>query len=377
MTDLDGFSADQFLALIAGEGKVTFQTFDESPRKRGALTKVMHGYLSDHRRTLDGLNQEGAGVFFMVNAGDGRGRRASNVTAVRALFVDLDGSPLEPVLAFPMKPHLVVETSPKRYQAFWSVDGVAPEDFTILQSNIASMFDGDPVVKDLPRVMRLPGFLHNKREPFLSRVLALNDLPKYNRADVGDAFGMELRIPTRSAPKLVALDEFIPQGQRNATLFGLARGLVNKGFAFDEALSRIQQVNANRCRPILCATEVDALVESAYSHPAAGSLNLPLAIFDSAEYRGLSHAARTITALAYRRFNGQNNGNIALPFSEFRVEFKREQTFYNARREAVNSGLLRRVRKARYHVRGGREPDLYEVSMTPPSVVIHKRSACN
>ena len=42
------------------------------------------------------------------------------------------------------------------------------DEFKERQVLLAEMFDGDPKVCDLPRVMRLPGFLHQKGEPFLS-----------------------------------------------------------------------------------------------------------------------------------------------------------------------------------------------------------------
>jgi hypothetical protein len=48
------------------------------------------------------LNREGAGVFVTVNETDLKGRTAKNITSVRAVFVDLDGAPLEPV-RIPMK----------------------------------------------------------------------------------------------------------------------------------------------------------------------------------------------------------------------------------------------------------------------------------
>ena len=48
----------------------------------------------DHVR----LNRAGAAVCVTVNATDGRGRSRENVTGVGAVFVDLDGAPLEPVL---------------------------------------------------------------------------------------------------------------------------------------------------------------------------------------------------------------------------------------------------------------------------------------
>ena len=111
--------AGRFLAQLAPDGLVTYQTFDDSPSKRPSLAKIQHGSLDRHADELSRLNQAGAGIFHMVNAGDGRGRCAENVARVRALFVDLDGPPLEPVLASEAAPHLVVESSPGRWHCYW------------------------------------------------------------------------------------------------------------------------------------------------------------------------------------------------------------------------------------------------------------------
>lgn len=370
--------ASILLALLHGDARTTFQTFDESHMKRGSLTRVLDGSLEQHREVLNSINQEGAGIFFMVNLGDGKGRATRNVRQVRAIFVDLDGAPLEPVLAGPLAPHATVETSPGRFHAYWAVESVALSEFAPLQRSLAQRFNGDRKVTDLPRVMRLPGFEHRKGLPFFTKLLSISEgRAPYSRDEVVEAFGFSGPLAKGEAPKLVTLGEAISEGVRNDTLFKLARSLVNKGFASEEVLKRIQRVNAERCAPPLCATEVDAIVASACSFGAAGYLNLPLAVFDSDEYRSLSHAARTVTAMAYRRFNGQNNGNIALPFDDFRKEFSRSQSFYKAREEAVRSGLLKVTRKRQYHQRGGREPDLYEVVMKPPGVPNQKRSAFN
>lgn len=370
-----GSEAAALLALLHGGARTTFQTFDESHLKRRSLTRILDGSLEQHGEMLQALNQEGAGVFFMVNLGDGKGRASGNVRQVRAIFVDLDGAPLEPVLAGPLAPHATIESSSGRYHAYWAVEAVPLPEFTPLQRSLAQRFGGDSKVTDLPRVMRLPGFEHRKGSPFLTKLLSISEnLTAYHRDEVVAAFGLcGPQGAGERIPKLVTLDEVIPKGARNDTLFRLARGLVNKGFGSGEVLKRIQRVNAERCAPPLCATEVDAIVSSASSFGAAGYLSLPLAVFDSEAYRGLSHAARTVTAMAYRRFNGQNNGNISLPFDDFSKEFSRSQSFYKAREEAVQSGLIRVTRERRYHKRGGREPNLYEVVMKPPTVLNQKR----
>jgi hypothetical protein len=64
-----------------------------------------------------------------------------------------------------LKPQMIVATSPYHYHAYWLVDGLALDDFEAVQRDIARRFGGDPNVCDLPRVMRLPGFFHNKNSP--------------------------------------------------------------------------------------------------------------------------------------------------------------------------------------------------------------------
>lgn len=113
----------------------------------------------------------GAGIFVMINRGDGMGRRAENVIGVRAHFVDLDGAPLKPVLEAPLRPNIIVETSPGRYHVYWIVDGIGLQEFWYFQRELARRFGGDPKVKDLPRVMRVPGFFHLKEAPFLVRII--------------------------------------------------------------------------------------------------------------------------------------------------------------------------------------------------------------
>lgn len=170
LPDLD--QAQSYLNLLAPNEPVTFQTIDDNKsRKDRKLARILHGTLEQHARELFNLNLAGAGIFVMVNRGDLKGRRGANVQSVRALFVDLDGSPLDPVLEAPLKPDIIVETSPQRYQALWIVDGIALEEFTFWQQQLAARFGGDPEICDLPRVSRIPGFFHRKGEPFLVRLL--------------------------------------------------------------------------------------------------------------------------------------------------------------------------------------------------------------
>lgn len=177
MPQCDLNEAQRFLNLLA-LGAQTFQTFDDSPQKRKTLNRVFHGTLDAYKATLLDLNAQGAGIFVMVNRGDGivhpgcnTCRTKKSVVAVRALFVDLDGAPLQPLQDAAVPPHVIVESSPGRYHGYWFAVPCPLDAFTPTQIALAQRFGGDDSASDLPRVMRLPGFIHRKGEPFLTRIL--------------------------------------------------------------------------------------------------------------------------------------------------------------------------------------------------------------
>jgi hypothetical protein len=157
-----------------------FRTFDDNAeRDDPKLTRVFYGPLAQYADELKYLNDRGAGVFVTVNETDGKGRKAENIIRARAQFADLDGAPLEPVLQNTVKPHIIVETSPKRFHPYWLVKDMPLGDFTSVQKAIIKRFNSDPAIHDLPRVMRLSAFYHRKREPFLVRIISTTDAPPY------------------------------------------------------------------------------------------------------------------------------------------------------------------------------------------------------
>lgn len=179
--DLD--MAEAFLNALDPGGTFTFQTFDDDKkRKDRSLAQVFHGPLSMHAKALETLQQRGTGVFVMVNEGDGityEGNKTcrckANVIRVRALWVDLDGSPLAPVMEA-YTPDIVVESSPSRWHGYWLTNDCPLDDFSPRQKQIAAKFNGDKSISDLPRVMRLPGFWHQKDTPFMTRIEKLGAL---------------------------------------------------------------------------------------------------------------------------------------------------------------------------------------------------------
>lgn len=156
--------AQTFLDLLDRSARFwTFQTFDDdADRKSKDLARVFHGKLEDHFETMVALQKRGAGVFVTINETDGKGRGKDNIIRVRAQYIDLDGADLQPIRDW-LEPDIICETSPGRWHAYWLVRDTPLEKFSAVQKYLIRAFDADNV-HDLPRVMRLPGFFHQKKD---------------------------------------------------------------------------------------------------------------------------------------------------------------------------------------------------------------------
>jgi hypothetical protein len=187
---VDIVAAKRFLErLDSTTTRFEFRTFDDNKdRESVALTKTFNGTLGEHAYDLVRLNKLGAGVFVTINATNGTGRKAEDIVRVRAGFVDLDGAPLEPVLRHNLEPHIIVESSPGKFHAYWLIDGMHLKDFRAVQQALIKLYDSDSRVHDLPRVMRLPGFFHHKTPmPFRSRIVSMHDREPYPASWFGKA----------------------------------------------------------------------------------------------------------------------------------------------------------------------------------------------
>jgi hypothetical protein len=164
-------AAQRFLHILDPKAdRFTFQLFDDYvDRKDKSLARVLHGTLDEHYATLVEYSRRGAGVFVTINETNLRGRTTADITHVRANFADLDGAPLANLNRFNLSPHMIVATSPNKFHAYWIVKHAALDQFKETQTRLAKLVGGDPNVCDLSRVMRLPGFPHQKQpdKPFL------------------------------------------------------------------------------------------------------------------------------------------------------------------------------------------------------------------
>lgn len=149
------------------------------------------------------LNRAGYGVFWSPNVPLGAIRRIGHVTAPRFAFVELDAgdkpSQLARIDASPVPPSRVVETR-RGHHLYWRVtDWTLAEWDAVVRHRLAPFFDADRNATDVVRLLRVPGFLHQKNpaDPFGVRVVRSRDT-RTSAAEMLAAFP-EVLPPARPA----------------------------------------------------------------------------------------------------------------------------------------------------------------------------------
>lgn len=161
-------SPAEFAQAIAGENaEINLRIFDD--KKRGVFKAKKLCYksneLSEHLDELKRYNDKGYGIFMVINSG---GQSDADITTINAQFMESDNcsfdEQLEKIKAFPLVPSIVVMTA-KSLHTYWLMkDGADVTKFTNVQLALCKRFDGDPVISNPSRVMRIPGFNHCKKE---------------------------------------------------------------------------------------------------------------------------------------------------------------------------------------------------------------------
>jgi hypothetical protein len=304
-------AANLHLRLLTGRNnpEVHFQVFHDAG-KRPELAWHQAGTLEALHGRLAASQAKGCGVYVCVNETDGAGRRAENITRVRAAFVDFDGEPLPE--NWQIEPHLIVETSPDRFHAYWMIDpGTDFTSWTNLQARLASYYHGDPCVIDEPRVVRLAGFRHLKSAPFMVRIKSNvkphevddDSFSRLTIQELAEAHPCDYSKPTRPETsnrndepaagwdKPDAINRAISYLENVArlsvegshgdkTAFAVASAIRDLGVSQERALSLMFEYWNDRCDPPWQNEDLAIKVRNAYryAHSNAGS-NTPEADF--------------------------------------------------------------------------------------------------
>lgn len=168
------------------------QTFDDREGVEKDKSLTTFGRPQDYTsEKLFNLNSRGAGIFFTVNKFPLGKRTKSDCAGVNAWYVESDNLSIDEqarnLLSSPLAPSLVVR-SKKSLHAYWLAKNATIDNFVKIQQGLVEKFSGDPALKDISRVLRIPGFMHNKTEPFLVELLDYRPDLVYTEEQMLEAF---------------------------------------------------------------------------------------------------------------------------------------------------------------------------------------------
>jgi hypothetical protein len=224
-------------------------------RDRGLQAVNFRGTIDEVWPQLLTYNTAGYGCFAVVNECDGQGQSTANVTRIRAHYIDLDNlsamQNLQRANEWSIKPAFMVQSSEQKAHVYWPV--VAYQDnerFTAIQRKLIQFFDGDPVIFDAPRVLRMPGTLHQKGAPQLVTCSALSGygyttpVEYFEQAlahvDVAVGAGERhpLGDPEKAAPSLAwlqyALDQQDPNDLDRGEWIGFTAAIKQSGWSLTD-----------------------------------------------------------------------------------------------------------------------------------------------
>lgn len=162
MKQIDFDEARRFIAALgkpAGTLRLRAFFHAENPKKKG--DKGRKGSVS--RKSMQEWQDEGRGVYVVINDG---GDLDAEITTCRAFFCEWDDRPTAwqitawQQLGLP-EPTMQVSTGGKSIHNYWVLsDPITPAHWELLQSRLLEYADADRSIKNLSRVMRLPGTYH-------------------------------------------------------------------------------------------------------------------------------------------------------------------------------------------------------------------------
>lgn len=266
---IDFTSAARFLEALDAAGSAwVFQTFTDSKAQRKAaeaeakergekyrdpLARVLSGDITHLglQSKLQALQNSGAGVYIQINRGK---RGASHVESIRSIFVDCDTpehNSLGRLRERMPPPTAMVQSSPGKYHVYWAVDDCDLATFPILQTQLALAFDTDQSMKNLDRVMRLPGTWHCKHDPVQVKLISVRPV-RYRTAQLQAA---PVPAPARSslAESLLTsaeqyeLPTILAPGNRTTPLISYIGHLAAKGYSAEYIEAAVREANIDRC----------------------------------------------------------------------------------------------------------------------------------
>lgn len=265
-------TSKEFLTAIYGndDAEVYLRSFIENkamldagvnPRPENSKCKIKH--LHRVQEYLEKLNNEGHGIFFVVNSG---GHRDPDIKYITAHFMEIDGIPKseqwELIKSFALEPSIIIETK-KSLHCYWLIVKGEVKRFRHIQERLIKHFGSDEGLKNESHTMRMPNFYHVKQKPFMVECVKFDPDLRYTQDRLLEVLKDDAPMATTTSPMADVVEGKTHQGERNNTLFTFALSLVFTGVRNDIVLEMARQYNQTHLVPPLPDAEVVTIVDSA------------------------------------------------------------------------------------------------------------------
>lgn len=186
--DPNSWIALMLLSRKTGQGKkyMWINTLFPNTTKRVPVAYAQHYWVKrwdvpQYLKKLSHLNKSDSDDIYYTIARynpERTSRVANNVLGLNALYADFDeendaskafvaGDAWEDIPS----PNYIVTTSPNRYQCIWKTgEEIGPSLASNALRYLVDKVQADPMAKDVSRVLRLPGFVNNKRKHVVTAV---------------------------------------------------------------------------------------------------------------------------------------------------------------------------------------------------------------
>lgn len=175
--------AKQFLSMLStgqDDTKFWFNSWDDRKDSNNPdLCGINEFTLDDGLTYLSNINRRGAAVSVQISKSRGR---SFSFAGARAVWVDIDTKKRTHPFNIEPRPHIIVESSPEKYHAYWLLSDTPDAELDRLLRAMADHWGGDKKAAKVQQTMRLPGFYHQKSAPFKTSIIEINKGP---RLDVG------------------------------------------------------------------------------------------------------------------------------------------------------------------------------------------------
>jgi len=179
-----------FIQRLTGDENtvINWRLYDD--KNKGQQAHVLRGSINELWDRLVNYNNDNWSVHCVINEMDDTivdnrgnvGLKLDNVSYIRSHYVDLDNvytSHANLEQAIQDGASFVVNSSPNKFHVYFLTQLYKGNNFfSTIQKKLITKYDGDKEVFSANRTLRVPGFLHCKKEPTL---ITGHDLPAINK----------------------------------------------------------------------------------------------------------------------------------------------------------------------------------------------------